>query len=157
MPTGERDLTDSMLAIMANAARRRLGRTEMYRLIQAGAEQEMSQRKIADAAEISQTEVVRILNRLRERPSLIDRSPSEVVNERLAGKITSQQMVDELLNWDYTFGKVPVVDGYELDAYDPGTWDEVESAYHRKLISENEFREIFERNVSKRRAALEGC
>ncbi|WP_336874458.1 winged helix-turn-helix domain-containing protein [Rhodococcus qingshengii] len=142
---------------MANAARRRLGRTEMYRLIQAAAEQKMPQRKIADLADISQTEVVRILNRLREHPSLIDRSPSEVINERLAGKIAPQQMVDELLNWDYTFGKVPVVDGYELDAYDPGTWDEVESAYHRKLISENEFRKIFERNAAKRRAALEGC
>ncbi|KSU66299.1 hypothetical protein AS032_32015 [Rhodococcus qingshengii] len=86
---------------------------------------------------------------------MVDRSPSEVINERLAGKITPEQMMDELLNWDYTYGKVPVVDGYELDAYDPGTWDEVETAYRRKLINKSEFRQIFERHAAKRRAAVE--
>lgn len=143
------------LAIMANAAQRRLDKTAMYRLVQAAAEQQTPQRKIADLADVSQTEIVRILSRLRDRPSMVDRSPSEVINERLAGKITPGQMMDELLNWDYTYGKVPVVNGYELDAYDPGTWDEVESAYRRKLINKSEFRQIFERHAAKRRAAAE--
>ncbi|KLN71671.1 MULTISPECIES: hypothetical protein [Rhodococcus] len=143
------------LAIMANAAQRRLDKTAMYRLVQAAAEQQTPQRKIADLADVSQTEIGRILSRLRDRPSMVDRSPSEVINERLAGKITPEQMMDELLNWDYTYGKVPVVDGYELDAYDPGTWDEVETAYRRKLINKSEFRQIFERHAAKRRAAVE--
>lgn len=143
------------LAIMANAAQRRLVKTAMYRLVQAAAEQQTPQRKIADLADVSQTEIGRILSRLRDRPSMVDRSPSEVINERLAGKITPEQMMDELLNWDYTYGKVPVVDGYELDAYDPGTWDEVETAYRRKLINKSEFRQIFERHAAKRRAAVE--
>lgn len=143
------------LAIMANAAQRRLDKTVMYRLVQAAAEQQTPQRKIADLADVSQTEIGRILSRLRDRPSMVDRSPSEVINERLAGKITPEQMMDELLNWDYTYGKVPVVDGYELDAYDPGTWDEVETAYRRKLINKSEFRQLFERHAAKRRAAVE--
>lgn len=155
MPITEQRPTDTTQAIRANAARRRLDKTEMYRLVQAAADQQTPQRQIADLAEVSQTEVVRILSRLRERPSLVDRSPSEVINERLAEKITSKQMMDELLNWDYTYGKVPVVNGYELDAYDPGTWDEVESAYHRKLISESEFRRIFERHAAEIEAADE--
>ncbi|MGK2237518.1 MAG: hypothetical protein ACI9JD_000061 [Rhodococcus sp. (in: high G+C Gram-positive bacteria)] len=142
-------------AIMANAAQRRLDKTEMYRLVQIAAKQKTPQRRIADLADVSQTEVVRILSRLRECPSLVDRSPSEVINERLVEKITSQQMMDELLNWDYTYGKVPVVDGQKMDAYDPGTWDEVESAYHRKLITKSEFRQIFERHAAKRRAAVQ--
>ncbi|MDF3319871.1 winged helix-turn-helix domain-containing protein [Rhodococcus sp. C3V] len=155
MPITEQRPTDTTRAIKANAARRRLDKTEMYRLVQAAANQQTPQRQIADLAEVSQTEVVRILSRLRERPSLVDRSPSEVINERLAEKITSKQMMDELLNWEYTYGKVPVVNGYELDAYDPGTWDEVESAYHRKLISESEFRRIFERHAAEIEAADE--
>lgn len=80
-------------------------------------------------------------------------SPSEVVSARQAGQITAEQMMDELLNWDYTYGKVPAINGYELDAYDPGTWDQVEGAYYRNLISKSEFRQIFERHSAKRRAA----
>ncbi|MCJ0907128.1 winged helix-turn-helix domain-containing protein [Rhodococcus sp. ARC_M6] len=146
--TEQRPTDTTTAAIMANAAQRRLDKTEMYRLVQAAARQRTSQRKIADLADVSQTEIVRILGRLREHPSLVDRSPSEVINERVAGKITARQMMKELLDWDYTFGRVPIVNGQQLDAYDPGTWDEVESAYHRNLISENEFREIFERHAA---------
>lgn len=80
-------------------------------------------------------------------------SPGEVINQRLAGKISAAQMMDELLSWDYTYGKVPAIDGYELDAYDPGTWDEVEGAYYRNLISKSEFRQIFDRHSAKRRTA----
>ncbi|MDX5964929.1 hypothetical protein [Rhodococcus opacus] len=69
-----------------------------------------------------------MLRTVLQNPALLDRTPTEVIDRRTAGDITDDEMMDTLLNWDYTFDRVPVSGGISTDAYGPGSWDEVERA-----------------------------
>jgi hypothetical protein len=81
-----------------------------------------------------------------ENPVLLDRTPTEVIDRRTAGGITDDEMMAALLNWGYTFGRVPVSGGISTDAYGPGSWDEVERAYCRGHLTEDELGRLMERN-----------
>ena len=68
-----------------------------------------------------------------------------MIDRRAAGLINDETMMDRLLHRRYSFGHVPSIDGVATDAYIPGNWDEIEMAYYRDLLSEQEFDQLMER------------
>lgn len=125
------------------AARRRLDDRAMYRAVHDAVEARLSQRQISEIVQtLSQASIQRMIQRIAATPALLRESPSEIIDQRAAGFIDDHQMMDRLVNWKYTFGTVPRVDDVATDAYSTGDWDEIESAYYRDLLSDNEFAEL---------------
>lgn len=77
--------------------------------------------------------------RTRRRPHGRHVTPAEAIEQRAAGTITTEQMLDTLLRWSYTFGRTTRVNDFPTDASIAGDWDEVERAFHRGQLTEDEF------------------
>lgn len=135
------DIADAQARLSVRAARQRVEARELERAIyQAANLAGLSQRQISDIVGIhSQATVQRILRRLTADPALLEERPAEVIDRRAAGVIDTQEMMDKLLNWKYSFGSVVRVDGVATDAYTTGDWDEIEMAFYRGLLSDDEF------------------
>ncbi|AWK76698.1 hypothetical protein CBI38_33810 (plasmid) [Rhodococcus oxybenzonivorans] len=88
-----------------------------------------------------------MLRTVLENPALLDRTPTEVIDRRTAGEISDTEMMQVLLDWNFTFGTVPVSSGISADAYEPGSWDEIERAYYRGLLTDDEIGRLTERNT----------
>jgi hypothetical protein len=69
-------------------------------------------------------------------------TPAEIIAQRAAHVITTEEMMDKLLSWSYTFGSVPCIDGVATDAYVAGDWDGVMMAFYLDQLSEAEFERI---------------
>lgn len=147
MGTADGLAVEERLAV--KAARRRVDERELERAIfEAARDGGLSQRQISDIVGIySQATIQRILRRFTEDPSLLEETPAEVIDRRAAEMITGRQMMAKLLHWKYSFGAVARVKGVATDAYTAGDWDEVEMAYYRGLLSDNEFRKLASRQL----------
>ena len=95
----------------------------------------------------SQATVQRILRRLTDDPSLLEETPAEIIDRRVAGMIDDHEMMERLLNWKYSFGGVERIDGVATDAYTTGDWDEIEMAFYRGLLSDEEFQSLATRHL----------
>ncbi|MDG3017203.1 winged helix-turn-helix domain-containing protein [Speluncibacter jeojiensis] len=104
------------------AARYRVEDLALNRAIyRASHEAGLSQRQIsARVGGHSQATIQRILARFAENPALLQETPAEVIDKRDAGLIDAAAMMETLLNWPYTFGDVPHVDGVATDSYTTG-------------------------------------
>jgi hypothetical protein len=132
--------------LAARAARQRVGEKDLDREIFQAARVGLSQREISEVVGIrSQATVQRILRRLSNDPSLLEETPAEVIDRRAAGLIDSDNMMDRLLHWTYSFGDVPSIEGVATDAYISGDWDEIEVAYYQDRLSDQEFDQLMER------------
>jgi transcriptional regulator with XRE-family HTH domain len=142
------DVADAQKTLAARAARQRVDERELERAIyQAANHAGLSQRQISDIVGIhSQATVQRILRRLTEDPALLDERPAEIIDRRAAGLITTEDMMDKLLNWKYSFGGVVRVDGVATDAYATGDWAEIEMAFYRGLLGDDEFQTLAARH-----------
>lgn len=109
----------------------------------------VTQDAISDIVGVSQAQVNRRLKELRRSPEILERTPADVINERAADVITTDEMMQQLRTWTFTFGSVATVNGTATDAYDRGTWDDVEAAYHQRLLSSNEMQELLDINGAK--------
>jgi len=69
-------------------------------------------------------------------------TPAEIIAQRSAGIINTEQMMDALLSWSSTFGDVVYIDGYATDAYIAGDWDRIPMAFYRGELTEDEFQRI---------------
>ncbi|WP_370629613.1 winged helix-turn-helix domain-containing protein [Mycolicibacterium sp. BK634] len=128
------------------AAHRRLDERSIYRAIARAARDGLKQREISDIiGNLSQATVQRIIQRITADPSLLQVTPTEIIDRRAAGLISDDTMMGELLNWRYDFGSVPRIDGVATDAYISGDWDEIESAYYRDQLSDEEFAALSDR------------
>ncbi|MDT2006201.1 hypothetical protein FXW78_18550 [Rhodococcus opacus] len=87
-----------------------------------------------------------MLRTVLDNPALLDRTPTEVIDRRTAGQISDDEMMQVLLDWNFTFGRVPVSGGISADAYEAGSWDEIERAYYRGLLTDDEVGRLMERN-----------
>ncbi|SPT52840.1 Uncharacterised protein [Actinomyces bovis] len=58
---------------------------------------------------------------------------------RAAGQISTEEMMERLRSWPYTFGQVRGYDGYES-----GSWDDIESLRFDRFISAEEYDELYE-------------
>ncbi|AQA04890.1 winged helix-turn-helix domain-containing protein [Mycobacterium sp. MS1601] len=133
--------------LAAIAARRRVADRELEREIyEAATVRGLSQRQISDVVgNQSQATIQRILRRVNDDPSLLDVKPAEIVDQRTAGIITTEQMMDLLINWRYTVGDVVRIGGVATDAYMTGDWDAIEMAFYRGQLSDDEFRQLADR------------
>lgn len=149
MSTDVIDMTTAQQRLAMSAARQRVDQRDLERAIyQAANRAGLSQRSISEIVGFhSQATVQRILRRLTEDPSQLDETPGEIIDRRTAGAITSDEMMDKLLNWRYSFGGVVRVDGVLTDAYTTGDWDEIEMAFYRGLLSDDEFEKLAERHL----------
>ena len=134
--------------LLRAAARRRVDNLELNRAIYwASRDPNLSHRQInAVVTDLSTTSIQRILARYSDDPSLLEETPSEVIDKRAAGLIDDETMMDRLLNWHYEFGHVPYVDGVATDAYTAGDWDDIEQAYYRDRLTDDEFTRLVERH-----------
>lgn len=131
------------------SARHRIDERELEREIYRAANiAGLSQRQISDIVGIhSQATVQRILRRLTEDPSRLDETPAEIIDRRVAGLIDGHEMMDRLLNWKYSFGGVVRIGGVATDAYTSGDWDDIEMAFYRGLLGDDEFQVLADRHL----------
>ena len=149
MRTEASNATTAQERLAVKAAHQRVDERELERAIyQAATREGLSQRQISDiVGGRSQATVQRILRRLTEEPSLLDETPAEIIDRRTAGMIDDDDMMERLLNWKYSFGGVVRIDGIATDAYTTGDWDDIEMAFYRGLLSDEEFQALAERQL----------
>lgn len=108
-------------------AHRVLGLLSQRRAVAAGIAQRRTQATIAQDLGISQAEVSRMLQVLREHPEFLEETPGTVIARYTLGQIDRAELVRTLGGWQFTFGE------FEPDAFWPeyagGSWDQVESAW----------------------------
>lgn len=133
--------------LAAIAARRRVAERELEREIyEAATVQGLSQRQISDlVGNQSQATIQRILRRVNDDPSQLNPKPAEIIDQRTAGIITTEEMMDTLMKWRYTFGDVVRFNGAATDAYMTGDWDAIEMAFYRGQLSDDEFQRLADR------------
>jgi hypothetical protein len=149
MPAEAINPTIAQERLAVKAARQRVDERELERAIyQAANYAGLSQRQISDIVGVhSQATVQRILRRLAEDPSLLDETPAEIIDRRAAGMIDDHDMMERLLNWKYSFGGVVRIDSVATDAYTTGDWDDIEMAFYRGLLSDDEFQALAARHL----------
>ena len=64
-------------------------------------------------------------------------TPEELGWRRAAGQISSEEMMERLRAWPYTFGQVRGYDGYER-----GSWDDIKNLRFDKFLSPQEYSEL---------------
>jgi len=64
-------------------------------------------------------------------------TPEELGFRRFLGQISSQEMMDRLRSWPYTFSRIRGYDGYER-----GSWDDIDSLRSDGLLSDQEYDEL---------------
>lgn len=69
-------------------------------------------------------------------------TPAEAIAQRAAGVITTDQMMNALLHWQYTFGRCAQMNGIEVDAWIRGDWDDVTVAFILDQLTEDEFERV---------------
>lgn len=113
-----------------------LGRRNTNRDIATALDEGVSQADISERLVMPETEVSRVVQTIRIWPESIVRSPGDVIHERAIGMISDAHMMNELLDWAYTFAQRPH-DGY-ADGSISGTWDDVVDGYFGHLITREE-------------------
>jgi hypothetical protein len=114
-------------------ANRELNRIDLLRACARAESQGLSQMVIARRLAISQPEVSRILRKIKNFPELLKRTPREVILDFHAERISHDEMMNELMNWDYSFSE-DAEPGNPEGALTSGDWDQVVDAVHRDLI-----------------------
>ncbi|MFC6127518.1 hypothetical protein [Mycolicibacterium llatzerense] len=69
-------------------------------------------------------------------------TPAEIIAQRGAGFITTEEMMGALLSWSYSFGSVVYVDSFVTDAYISGDWDDICMAFYRGELTDDEFQRV---------------
>jgi hypothetical protein len=149
MPTETSNQTLAQKRLAAKSARKRVYERELEREIyDAAVVQGLTQRQISElVGNQSQATIQRILRRVAEDPTKLDIKPAEIIDQRTAGIITTEQMMGKLLNWTYSFGQVARIDGVATDAYITGDWDSIEMAFYRGQLTDDEFQQLADRQL----------
>lgn len=146
------DVTNQAAAqeqLAAVAARQRVCERELEREIYNAAIHGVTQRQISElVGNQSQATIQRILRRIADDQGLLEVKPAEIIDQRTAGIITTEQMMDKLLNWKYTFGRVVHIGDEATDAYMSGDWDTIEMAFYRGQLSDDEFQQLADRQLN---------
>lgn len=113
--------------------------------------QSYTQRQVADWLALAQPTVSKTLRTAEKdpvvRPGFSGATPMEICERYAAGMIERDQLVDELIRFDYEPGGE--TDGYDSLTMDPpGTWTEVQDALRRGLIEEDVYVKVFDHLTS---------
>ncbi len=144
------DVTNQTAAqqLAAVAARHRVCERELERAIYKAAVHGVTQRQISElVGNQSQATIQRILRRIADDEGLLKPKPAEIIDQRTAGIITSEEMMATLLKWTYTFGRVVHVGDVATDAYMSGDWDAIEMAFYRGQLTDDEFQQLADRQL----------
>ncbi|MEE3851336.1 winged helix-turn-helix domain-containing protein [Gordonia sp. LSe1-13] len=127
-------------------ARRRLNARQERQAIINAAMDGWNQKLIADSLGVSQPHISRTLKAAkRENAGTLREIPPtalDIIDERDAGEISDEQMMEKLTGLDYTDGHVPEVNGVATDAYVRGSWDDIEFAFQRDRLTFEEYSEL---------------
>lgn len=128
--------------------RRDLDDLDYKRSLRVIREKGYTQRSVADVLGISQPALAkqfRDIDAVTEpKPGFSGATPYEICQRYATGMIERAQLVDELVRWPYA--PIDTTDGYDSLLVDPpGTWAEVERAFHRDVIDEGIYEEVFNR------------
>ncbi|WP_226949941.1 FUSC family protein [Rhodococcus rhodochrous] len=120
------------------AARLRLNNRALLRVVARAHKAGMRQRAIEQHLDISQATVHRLLRHSAENSPGARADPGR--DHRPAHRRADQHRTDDgqLLSWAFTFGTVPKADRVATDACEPGSWDDVERAFYRGQLTEDE-------------------
>lgn len=137
--------------LRAIPAEKELLQLKLLRAVGKATDEGVPQRTIAVMLGVAQPEVSRIVKKLRLNPAARERSPREVMLvEHAGGRISREQMLDELAGWEYTFGRVAADDPVG-ESYVRGSWDQVERA--GDLLTDEDRRVLFEATAKRRAQA----
>ncbi|WP_166904735.1 winged helix-turn-helix domain-containing protein [Mycobacterium sp. DL440] len=130
--------------LAAKAARQRVCERDLEREIYCAAViHGLTQRQISGlVGNLSQPTIQRILRRFAEDTTQLDVKPAEIIDQRTAGMITTDEMMEQLVGTTCSFGEVIRIDGVASDAYTAGDWDDIEAAYYRGQLCDEEFRRL---------------
>lgn len=147
MPTDVTAATRKRL--LASAARQRVAKRELERVIfQSCVDGGLSIREISALVGIYvESDVQRILRQFSEGSSQLHDTPTDIIDRRAAGLIDSVEMMDKLLHWSYSYGGVVHVGGVAIDAYASADWDDIEIAFYRGLLDDQEFHRLAKRHL----------
>ncbi|MEV0945078.1 hypothetical protein [Rhodococcus sp. NPDC049939] len=134
--------------LRAVPARSELARILKLRAVRDAIEDGWTQREIAEQLDVAQPEVSRLAKTARLTPEVCERSPREVLLEYATEQIDHAAMMNELENWNYTFGRTDPTG----ETYLTGTWDQIERA--GDLISDADYQRLFELTASRRAESL---
>ena len=109
------------------------------RLIHQAAKAKTSQSAIAALLGTSQPTVSRIAKQIKQNPSILEPSPSEIINRRAVGQINTDAMMSTLLSYAYIPGQYDPSGG---DGFLRGNWRQIESALITGLITDEEYERI---------------
>lgn len=107
------------------------------RAIQLGA----SQQVIGDALGLSQATVRRMARQIENDPRALETTATEVIGLATVGEITRSEMMRRLSTLPVTVAEYDPTGG---EGYVRGTWDEIESALGRGLLSDGEYAQLAE-------------
>jgi len=137
-------------------AQRRLAIVRERRLIAAAALDGRSQTMIAKLLGVSQPHVSRTIAGIKRRNDgalrVAPKTALDIVDERDAGEIDTPTMMKALSSIDYTEGYVPEIDGVATDAYERGSWDDIEYAYQQDKLTFEEYSELFRAHRARQKA-----
>ncbi|MFW0786401.1 hypothetical protein AAFP35_18020 [Gordonia sp. CPCC 206044] len=136
--------------LRAVTARAELHRLQKLRAVLAASKEGWSQRDIAASLGVTQPEVSRLAKAARLQPNVGHRTPREVLLEHAVGEVSHDDMMRELLAWDYTFGGAPTEDP-DADAYVRGTWDQIERA--GDLLDDDDYQQLLDATARDRAAS----
>lgn len=138
-------------------ARRRLAVRQERQAIINAALGGLNQKLIADSLDVSQPHISRTLKAAkRENAGTLREIPPtalDIIDERDAGDISDERMMQTLKELDYTDGHVPEVNGVATDAYVRGSWDDIEFAFQRDRLTFEEYSELFAARRDRQRNA----
>jgi hypothetical protein len=149
MGTEAADPTPAQERLAAQAARQRLCERDLEREIYGAAVLHgLTQRQISElVGHQSQATIQRILRRFADDPTLLDVTPAEIIDRRTAGLITAEQMMHHLLGATFSVGQVVRINGVATDAYISGDWDDVETAFYRGQLTDDEFQRLADQHL----------
>ena len=149
MPTTASDPALAQKRLAAKAALKRVSERELEREIyNAAVIQGLSQRQISRlVGDQSQAAIHRILRRIGDDPTQLKAKPAEIIDQRTAGIITAEEMMEKLLGWTYSVGQAARINGVATDAYITGDWDSIETAFYRCQLTDDEFQRLADRQL----------
>lgn len=138
-------VTSQPSAELLAGVRRQLDRIRWRRNINSATRAGDSAQTIADRLGDDVDTITAEIRKIDRRPNILVRTPKELIYEYAVGERTRDSLISTLSTWPYTFGRLGVTPGHEpqsSDAWDRGTWDDVESARASHLIDDDTYAQI---------------
>lgn len=127
-----RDDEDRMRSMASQVLARIDGEREILHLIETGLDDE----QIISRSGAEPRIVAGVRQEHQRGEEIRPVTPYELGLRRFMGQISTEEMMDRLRSWPYTFGQ------HHYDFYDEGSWDEVRRLHRYEIITDDEYEEL---------------